>query len=500
MMVSMKPVTKQQKIRNFISSRKFFYVILAIFLVSTIWFALTSRFPMAFDENYHYGIIQHYAQQWSPFFSSPPAHSEALGDVTRYPSYLYHYLMSFPYRLISLFVHTDGIKIIILRFINIGMFVGALLLFKKLLQEARVSDAVSNVVLLLFVLTPTVPFLAAQISYDNLLVLTSTLLLYLLLRYMRHAREGQLRIDLLLIVIILCLLASIIQYSFLPIFFAVFLYLSFYTLHFLRHQKDTITRQLYKSFAVITPRLKIVLGVLLLLSVGMFAERYAVSIVNFKTPIPACDQVVSTESCLQYGPYARDSKLKAQKEDGPAHWSVAKYSSYWVGQTVHELFFAITYSYENDPPLPIIYTTAWVVGALGIALVVLQMKKILKNQAFGMMGFISVFYIVVLLVYNHQSYVELHWPVAIHGRYLVPLLPLMYTILAYGFLYSSQLLKQYKLSAQIITIFIVVALFTQGGGALSYLVRSDQSWDWQNTHVVKVNNAARSVARKLIVH
>src|ERR1700722_8925502 len=89
------PMKKQT---TFLQSPKCFLIILTMFVIESVWIAVSAGFPMAFDESFHFGIIKLYAKQWSPFFSHQPAGGNAYGALTADPSYLYHYLMSFPYR------------------------------------------------------------------------------------------------------------------------------------------------------------------------------------------------------------------------------------------------------------------------------------------------------------------------------------------------------------------------------------------------------------------
>jgi hypothetical protein len=96
---------------------------------------------MAFDEDFHLGIIRLYAHHLLPFWSSQPVGGDAYGAVARDPSYLYHYLMSFPYWLISQFTHDTTIQVLILRFINIGLFASGLVLFRRLLTRTFASPA-----------------------------------------------------------------------------------------------------------------------------------------------------------------------------------------------------------------------------------------------------------------------------------------------------------------------------------------------------------------------
>src|SRR5260221_1580992 len=81
-------------ITRVLDSERCFHIILGTFIVQALWFAFSDRYPMAFDESFHFGLIQLHAGQWLPFFTHTPAHSEVYGAVARDPSYLYHYLLS----------------------------------------------------------------------------------------------------------------------------------------------------------------------------------------------------------------------------------------------------------------------------------------------------------------------------------------------------------------------------------------------------------------------
>src|ERR1700689_5557788 len=119
------------RVNVILGSKWFFWIILVVFILSAAWIALSAVYPQAFDENFHFGLIQTYSHYWLPFLSSQPPHANAYGAVARDPSYLYHYLMSFPYRLIALFIHGQTGQVIALRFINIGFFSAGLILFRR---------------------------------------------------------------------------------------------------------------------------------------------------------------------------------------------------------------------------------------------------------------------------------------------------------------------------------------------------------------------------------
>ena len=168
-----------KRVANFLASKKFYRLILIVFVIEAAWIAVSAAYPQAFDENFHFGLIKVYSHYWLSFFTNQPPHANAYGAVARDPSYLYHYLMSFPYRLIKLFFKEQLGQIIILRFINVAMFTGGIVLFRKLLLRVGSSQALTNLILMLFILIPIVPQLAAQINYDNMMIpLTAALLLY----------------------------------------------------------------------------------------------------------------------------------------------------------------------------------------------------------------------------------------------------------------------------------------------------------------------------------
>ena len=69
-----------------------------------------------------------------------------------------------------------------------------LIIIRKLLRVMHVSNALANVVLLAFALTPIVTVLSAQINYDNLLILSVSLCVYEIILFIKlpyfYARKG----------------------------------------------------------------------------------------------------------------------------------------------------------------------------------------------------------------------------------------------------------------------------------------------------------------------
>src|SRR5262245_25799525 len=109
-------------IKALLSSRRLTYVILGFFVFEALWVAFSAVYPMAFDEDFHLGIIKIYSHQWLPFLSDNAVNTGQFGALSRDPSYLYHWLMSFPFRLVQLFTDSQTAQVIVLRLINIALF------------------------------------------------------------------------------------------------------------------------------------------------------------------------------------------------------------------------------------------------------------------------------------------------------------------------------------------------------------------------------------------
>lgn len=485
------------RITKIIGSRLFFWGIVGFLVFEALWIALSAVYPMAFDEDFHLGIIQIYAHQWSPFLSGQPPGADAYSAVARDPSYLYHYLMSFPYRALTHITANQTAQIIGLRLINIGLFASSLVVFRKVLLRAGLSRALTQAALALFVLIPVVPLLAAQINYDNLLMLLIGWTCLLVYDVYDGLRYQQLHVVKILLLCGLCLFASVVKYPFLPVALAAFIFLlGMYVRHF-RGQRQLVKRQLIAVWQHTTRWTKVGLGLFLLCGLLLFGQRYAVNAIEYHTPLPACDAVLSDEECSAYGPWERNHTLAAVRgsvDKNPVH-----YLGQWLAGMWTRLFFMVNGPaslYATRKPMPIPGTTAIAIGLLGILALVIWWKRVFRGRAY--LGFflgMIVLYCGALLLDNYSQYLETGQVVAVNGRYLLPLLlpaaALAGMALSYG-LRRAALLKP----AMAV---LAIVLFLQGGGVIAFIVRSDDSWDWHNATVQRINDDARAVLKPVII-
>src|SRR5579884_789014 len=269
------------KIFRTISSPGFFKFTLAFFLFESLWIAFSASYPQAFDENFHYGLIQIYSHGLSPFLSHQPPNAGAYGAVASDPSYLYHYIMSFPLRLISLFTHSLTVKIISLRVIDVALFGSGLILFKRVLRESGVNEVRANLFIFLFVLIPIVPMLAGQINYDDLLFPLVALTTLLCFRLAGQFKQGAFSSSTLFLLISVCMLTSLVTYAYLPIFLGVVIFIIWLIkLNFGMKLKNAFT-SLKRDYLARPVKLKLLISIVLLLSLVLFLQRYGMNIVRY---------------------------------------------------------------------------------------------------------------------------------------------------------------------------------------------------------------------------
>lgn len=471
---------------NFIASSLFFRLSMLFLIVSAGWIALTGQFPMAFDEDFHLGLIRIYASHLSPFLSGQPANGDAYGAVARDPSFLYHYLMSFPYRLISLISHNEQDQVLILRAINIALFTSCLPLYKKLLIKTGSSVKLANICIAVFVLIPISPLLAAQINYDNLILPLTALLLYSALRLTEAGVKDDTTKQL-LIVIALGFAGCLIKFAFIPIFFGVIAWLIWMMRPNLKSIRLTASNILHRANKPVIALLLI--GIFLLSVAGV--QRYGVNIIRHHDPIPECGKVLSLEHCQYYGPYIRDynfAQNKSNSDTNPVRYTKLWFKGMWIRS-----FFAVDgpkTQFQTRGPLAIPAIAALVLLSIGLIALLFQAKALAAKSLPPILLLIgvSLIYIAAVWLQEYKAYLHTGVPVAINGRYLLPVILLLMYPAAEA---ACQILKRdiYKLA------FAAIALLALawGGGSGTYILRSNDSWYWSNAVTKDANHVYQRV-------
>ena len=491
------------RVYGWLGSQKFFYIIVALLVFQALWIALTARYPQAFDENYHFGLIRLHAEQWLPYFTSHPPGGEVYGAVSRDPSYLFHFLFSLPYRLLATATDSVAVQVISLRLANVALFVGGLLAYRKLLAELKISRRITNVVLFFFVLTPIMPLLAGQINYDNLIFLLTGLLFYVTVKFLRRLREHDIFDgSLLLQILVYILFAGLVKYTSTPLSLALMAIILFVVVrHFYR------TASSFRDSIVWPKKVVLLLLVtLVLLLGGLSLERYGVNLARYHTPVPDCADVLTVEQCKSYSPWVRDY-IYSQSYPKPSAWGVFVYPGVWAHRMVFETMFTVssrfasdgTVEYQAEPPLTVANYTAWTLTVVGAVLMLYYLRRLWRLVYLRYLLLAIIFYTLTLFAKNFSMYLHTGEAMAIHGRYLIPVFPVIYAAIALVFaLFADH--RLYRPQVKTWLVIVTFLLLLQGAGIITWIMQSDSRWYWQQSSPSQtLNRTTQNVLEYLIV-
>lgn len=478
-------------IGTWFSSNTFFVIILGIFVAQALWIAWSAAYSMAYDEFFHLGIIQEYAKSWTPFIHQP-AGPAVLGALERDPSFLYHYLMSFPYRVIATAWHTLTPQIIALRLLNIGLFVWGLTLYRKLLVRAGLSRRVTHIILLFFTLIPTVLMVAVQINYDSLMFVASGAALLLAVNITHELHSGKTIPALQAISLLTVLMAgSIVKYAFLPLAVAIGLFMIlqvFLTFHRKKITWSSIaakySKELQRPLGWITIVGFLVVGTL-------FAQRIGGNVIMYHNPAPDCSAVLTLEQCKGHAAYGRNENYKNSNLAALITTENKRsYPKFWYEQMLNESFFAIgprELAYPYSAPLPSAYKAGEFIMAAMIAAILFGALRLLRNPIWQLFSLSILVYTGVLFARNYSEYVKLGMPVAIHGRYIIYFMPLLAAMAVDS---VNRYVRSWGRYIVYGSVTILLGMMIMGGGWLPYIIRSADTWMWP--YAAPINRTVRS--------
>lgn len=474
---------------------------LGIFIVQAVYIALVGRFSMAFDEHFHLKAIQEYSKVILPWQVTQPPGPAELSAFTADGSYLYHYLMSFPYRLIQLVSSSQTVQIVLLRLMDVGLVVVGWQIFRRLLREIGASKAATHGILAFVMLMPMAPFMAGQLTYDALFFMLVALTMLLFVRLLRVLHEQKtLPLPLTAWTAAAVLATLQVKYAFFPAALGAGLYLVGY-LVWLIYTKKIKGRRLLPQWknSLQTGTGAMSVGVMLLLSV-LFVQRYGMNFIQYGSFVPECPAVLSHERCLGFAPYGRDTEIrdKGWFRSITTQQKLA-YPSKWYEKMIYESYFSVgpkEIGYVEAKPLPVPYTAGKVLVAASLLVICLRLRPILRRNKYSQLLFVTVStYVLFLFLKNYGAFLATAIPLSIHGRYVLPFLPLLGYLVYLG---VRPLYQKPKL--QIFIAFMVSGLFIAslwGGGIGAFVVWATDSWYWEAAQ--PISRTVRSILEILVL-
>jgi hypothetical protein len=417
------------RIANYIKTKKFLYLVVAFFAAQSIFFAAAINYKVPSDEEYHYTFINYYAQK---SIAAGPIISDQnelfnLGDIQRTPSYLFHYVMSFYLRIVQVFTTAVETNVFMLRLLNISFGVVALFLLVRLARKIGVSQLTTNLTIAWLSMTGMFIWVFAGISYDNLAIALFFLFLLQIVKLYEslHARQ-------LVQTIAAGIALVLVKETYLPIVILGCIgLLSYYAVRLgLKNAIHTVVESAYATWKSSRRPMFILLCVFTVIISVLFIERYAVNLARYNKFNPTCDQVHTVDECMQQGIYRRNTGQKREFEqrkkiENVQLDSLPVFSAKWAGY-----IYQRTYFYRGMQSIPasqkasrLAIVTALFAGLL-LAYGAMHIRT-LRPAQIGL-AILTIAYLLMVLLYNFNTYRFYGYPFAIQGRYILPILPFIY--------------------------------------------------------------------------
>jgi hypothetical protein len=383
---------------------------------------VVSTFSLAPDESRHIGNILFYAER--PLFAGPviddaPPRSIWLGEVQRFPSYLYYYVMSFPARIGLALDLNFNVLVVLLRLITLSTGVLTLVVVRRTLLAIGFSVPISSVSILGLAFTGAFVWMSSAVSYDIPALLLFCLVLYFAVRLFitRDARYG--------VYLLLCVFTvSVTKYTYFP-FALVAVALVLGAVAVRDRSREHRAQWVATARALMRPSTT-PLGLALVVSLALFIERIVGNYVRFADADPDCDVVRSHDLCLGYDIYRRNVTNTTAVHDAWDQGTAARhalspieYLGTWL-----DIYYRKTFFYSGAIAQPwqveqVIVLLGAVVALIVIVGLILNRERIISTHAMALLYAITTIYAVSLFLFNARTYTEQLMYYAHSGRYLL---------------------------------------------------------------------------------
>lgn len=457
-----------------------FYATIALFLIEAGWIAFKSAMPMAYDESFHIGLIQVFTDHLNPVLSQQHPSTFGFGNIVHNPSWLYHWLLSFPDRVLTVVSDSLRVEVLGLRAINIGFGLASLFVLRRILGQFGLSNALRTFVVFLVALTPTFTILSAQVNYDNLVVLATLLATSLTLTAVRQLQDGQpssLTVASLLLVL---LYGSLVKFSFIPICIAVVLIL---VVAWFRSPLSIgkLWGKLEHDFDSVRPWLQAVVVAAVIVGVSLFSLFYVQNVVRYHNPSPSCERVLNVEACSQYYAWARNYALAQAHTSSAGLDGPLVYTYHWLVTCWYQLYGVILpWGGIEHIAKPFYGFLLLVTGAAGLSSLVFIRRLLRTHPQLIITTTIALVYLLVLWARNFNDYRHLGEAVAVQGRYIMPVLAFFYLFLVLGIHVALPRTKWWELFRRSLT-GLIVAVLLWYGGTLLYVRAVLPIYSWGTT-------------------
>lgn len=476
------------KIKGILSSKNFFYFIIALAVFQGLWYALMYQ-PIIYDEGFHVKAIYFYIENINPFnIGIQDVKWDFLGDMSRNVSYIFYYLMSMPLRFVQIFTSNYEIQVISLRLLMAGFFTASLAIYRRSFVLAGFSRLASNIALLFTILLPYIAPFSGVVNYDNVILFLFSLGIYQSLKII-HLNKVKFIDSILLILIIFS--AMLTKFNTALALFVPILFYVIYSL-FKKYKKDTISL-FYNSFKSSNRFIKYLLISVVLVQTVLIIERPVTNYIIYHSQTPKCEIILTKDRCMANYTYKRGVEFREIKSDNFKPIDIWSYfSTWWLTDMIKT-----SISMPGKTSMPIVKVIYYTLGISGIILILINLKDLLRSKDVKMFIVGCLAFSVILFLENYRAYVSLGQPVAMSGRYLLPYIPIFGVIVIKS--YTDVVSYGVKKMTSILLVFTLCLLITQGGGISTAILTQDTFWIDSDRNTVSISNKAKEFLKPIVV-
>lgn len=433
-------------------------LLLLIFTLFTLFLAIKLKMGISPDSLYHLEVSQAYSTTLGRPQNTPDTYQWR--DITRIP-YLYFWING---RILNI---NNGVidEGLLLRIVNVICSVGTV--FVTYLLSKEIFKNKWKRLLPIFFLTNTLMFvfLSSSINYDNLANLLSVLSIFYFVKFVK----SEVDIKYLLLMILFLCLGALTKFTVLPLA----LILVVLTIVDIFKKKEYLKKiKIGKEYLLLIPIL--FFGLLNL-------ELYGKNIFQYGGLEPDCNKILTHEQCLSNGVYYRDNVTFQSTEIGgiKGYFKLLtsgervgpfRYFLKWFPNLTMKIY-GIMGDSSLFMPEPFWYLFIFFF-LIATVLAIVNFRK--WNQVEKYLVVIFLFYIGVLFfIQNYSMYLKFnHYYLALQGRYIFPVISILYILFSKSILYISNRRLRY-----IFLIFVVIIFMYS---CIPFFLLNVEPW-WLNT-------------------
>ncbi|GAA1494804.1 phospholipid carrier-dependent glycosyltransferase [Curtobacterium herbarum] len=474
-----------------------FRTAMIVFVVFGVLFAVVLHYPIvdgngtvpyvgtiAPDEHRHIANVLFYAHRSitaGPIIDSVPTRDLAMGEVLRFPSYFYYYVMSFPVKVMINEALPYSWIVVFLRLVNLVAGLLGLVVARRLLKATGFSESIAVLSVVLLAFTGRYMWQSAAVSYDPAAMTLFLLCLYFCGRFIHAPSPATLAKA-----VVVGGWAIIGKYTFVP-FVVVAIVVAVVMVaqrdglrgvvdvrHALSSFRDGVRRRTVGTIAWVLA---------FVVAAAIIVERFGVNLIVYRQFNPDCDKLHTHQQCLTFDIYTRNYNAERNHDlavlsgTPQTPFDLLEFAGRWCTTYFQSIFF---YRDRNSTwaVQPVVALLGALVFVAACIAVLLTLRSILRTRGFVWAVAVAGVYVAAMFVFNLQTFLRLDNDFAFSGRYLLPVLPLIYAVAIVAAIAFWRSLpsgwRQVAVVPVVVVVLVVLVLYSAPVAFFTYA--RDPSW------------------------